>query len=109
MISIQGVSKTYRRDALEIPVLKKIDLFLARGEFVALMGPSGSGKTTLLNLIAGLDRPTAGSVTIDTMKISDLSEAKLAPWRAHHVVTVPESQATTTWGSSFSSTTSFRC
>jgi putative ABC transport system ATP-binding protein len=85
MISIQSVSKAYRRDALEIPVLKKVDLFLARGEFVALMGPSGSGKTTLLNLIAGLDRPTSGSVTIDNMKISDLPEAKLAPWRAHHV------------------------
>ncbi len=56
--------KEYRRDAFTIPVLVDLDLNVFEGEFLALMGPSGSGKTTLLNLIAGLDRPTAGSVVV---------------------------------------------
>jgi putative ABC transport system ATP-binding protein len=85
VIRIDHVSKTYRRESQEIPVLKDIQLLLEKGEFIALMGPSGSGKTTLLNLIAGLDRPTSGSITIEGMKISELSEARLAPWRARHV------------------------
>jgi putative ABC transport system ATP-binding protein len=85
MIRIDHVSKVYRRDSLEVPVLKNINLLLEEGEFIGLMGPSGSGKTTLLNLIAGLDRPTSGSITIKGMAISGLSEARLAPWRARNV------------------------
>ena len=85
MIRIEHVSKTYRRESQQIPVLKDIQLVLEKGDFIALMGPSGSGKSTLLNLIAGLDRPTSGTITIDEKVISGLSEAKLAPWRARHV------------------------
>jgi putative ABC transport system ATP-binding protein len=85
VIRIEHVSKTYRRESQQIPVLKDIQLVLEKGDFVALMGPSGSGKSTLLNLIAGLDRPTSGTITIDNKVISGLSEAKLAPWRARHV------------------------
>ena len=85
MIRVSGVSKSYRRDAMEVPVLDGLDLVLKEGDFVALMGPSGSGKTTLLNLIAGLDRPTRGRITVGNVAISDLNEAELAPWRAHHV------------------------
>jgi putative ABC transport system ATP-binding protein len=85
VIRIEHVSKTYRRESQQIPVLKDIQLLLERGDFIALMGPSGSGKSTLLNLIAGLDRPTSGTITIDDKVISGLSEAKLAPWRARHV------------------------
>ncbi|MGH8481628.1 MAG: ABC transporter ATP-binding protein, partial [Nevskiaceae bacterium] len=55
------------------------------GDFLALMGPSGSGKTTLLNLIGGLDRPTAGSVTVDNVRIDQLSSGQLAKWRSRHV------------------------
>jgi len=85
LIRISGVSKSYRRDAVEVPVLDGLDLSLSDGDFVALMGPSGSGKTTLLNLIAGLDRPTRGRITVGNLAISEMKEAKLAPWRAHHV------------------------
>jgi len=58
IVQIRGVSKSYRRDKMEVPVLNNITLDVPAGEFVGLMGPSGSGKTTLLNLIAGIDRPT---------------------------------------------------
>jgi putative ABC transport system ATP-binding protein len=79
------VTKHYRRDAIDIPVLDNIDLGIARGEFLALMGPSGSGKTTLLNLIAGIDKPNSGRVVIDGKEISKLDERQLAKWRARHV------------------------
>ena len=85
MIAIENVSKVYRRDSLEIPVLEDIRLVLKAGEFVALMGPSGSGKTTLLNLIAGLDRPSGGRITVGDLVISGMKEAQLAPWRARNV------------------------
>jgi putative ABC transport system ATP-binding protein len=60
-------------------------LFLVRGEFLALMGPSGSGKTTLLNLIAGIDRPTSGSIVVDGLDIAPLSRSRLASWRRDNV------------------------
>ncbi|HET8700810.1 MAG TPA: ABC transporter ATP-binding protein [Nitrococcus sp.] len=73
------------RGKQRIEVLHHIDLDIPRGGFVALMGPSGSGKTTLLNLIAGLDSPTTGSVTIAGQRIDRLSSGELARWRAAHV------------------------
>ncbi|OLE66932.1 MAG: ABC transporter ATP-binding protein [Acidobacteria bacterium 13_1_20CM_2_68_7] len=85
LISIEHVSKTYRRDSLLIPVLEDIDLTIDKGEFVALMGPSGSGKTTLLNLLAGIDTPTKGRITIDGRTISSMRETELARWRAEHI------------------------
>jgi len=63
-IRLDDVSKTYRRDGELVPALEHIGLSIPRGEFIALMGPPGSGKTTLLNLIAGIDRPTSGSVLV---------------------------------------------
>jgi putative ABC transport system ATP-binding protein len=85
LINLVRVTKHYRRDAIDIPVLDNIDLEISRGEFLALMGPSGSGKTTLLNLIAGIDKPNSGRVVIDDKDIAKLNEQQLAKWRARHV------------------------
>jgi putative ABC transport system ATP-binding protein len=85
LIEVQNLSKSYRRDTLEIPVLRNITLTVAQGEFVAFMGPSGSGKTTLLNLIAGIDQPTAGTIVIAGTDITELNETELAAWRSRNV------------------------
>ncbi|HUI64510.1 MAG TPA: ABC transporter ATP-binding protein [Bacteroidota bacterium] len=85
IINVQHVTKSYRRDSIEIPVLRDISLDVPSGEFLALMGPSGSGKTTLLNLIAGIDRPSAGRVVVNGAEIGLLGESELAQWRARHV------------------------
>ena len=84
-IVLRNVQKEYRRDAFRIPVLVDLDLNVSEGEFLALMGPSGSGKTTLLNLIAGLDRPTSGSVVVHEQEIGAMSDGELTRWRADHV------------------------
>jgi putative ABC transport system ATP-binding protein len=78
LIEVQNVSKSYRRDTLEIPVLSNISLTVAEGEFVAFMGPSGSGKTTLLNLIAGIDKPTEGKIIVGGTDLAELSESARA-------------------------------
>ena len=85
LIEVQNLSKSYRRDSLEIPVLRNISLNVAEGEFVAFMGPSGSGKTTLLNLIAGIDRPSEGRIVIAGVDVTKLAETELAAWRSRNV------------------------
>jgi len=85
MITVNNVSKSYHRDKIEIPVLSSITIRVPEAEFLALMGPSGSGKTTLLNLIAGIDRPDTGSITVGDTEITSLSETDLAKWRSNHV------------------------
>ena len=85
LIELKDVRKKYKRDAIEIPVLEGVSMSVDEGDFLALMGPSGSGKSTLLNLLAGIDQPTSGFITIGGTTISGLSERALAGWRARHV------------------------
>lgn len=85
IVQIRGVSKSYRRDSLAVPVLDNISLDVLEGEFLGLMGPSGSGKTTLLNLIAGIDRPDSGTVSVAGTDVAQLSESQLAKWRSTHI------------------------
>jgi putative ABC transport system ATP-binding protein len=85
LIEVQNLSKSYRRDSLEIPVLRNISLRVPEGEFVAFMGPSGSGKTTLLNLIAGIDKPSKGRILIAGVDVTELTETELAAWRSRNV------------------------
>jgi putative ABC transport system ATP-binding protein len=82
LIELRDVTKSYKRDAIEIPVLDRVSITVESGDFMGLMGPSGSGKSTLLNLLAGIDRPSRGSITIGGTEISSLSERALAAWRA---------------------------
>ncbi|MDX2176296.1 MAG: ABC transporter ATP-binding protein [Candidatus Sumerlaeia bacterium] len=84
-IECRALTRTYRRGDTEITPLDQLDLDVAEGEFLALMGPSGSGKTTLLNLVAGIDRPTAGTLRIAGQDIGALSRSALAAWRAENV------------------------
>ncbi|MCI0340761.1 MAG: ABC transporter ATP-binding protein, partial [Planctomycetales bacterium] len=85
VVEVRNLRKVYRRGGSEIVPLRDVTLDVAGGEFLALMGPSGSGKTTLLNVIAGIDRPTGGSVRVAGVDLATLSGRQLAAWRTRHV------------------------
>jgi putative ABC transport system ATP-binding protein len=85
IVVVRDVYKEFYRDEITIPVLMGINLEMAAGDFLSLMGPSGSGKSTLLNLVAGLDQPTSGSVTVVGSHLGEMSEGQLAQWRSQHV------------------------
>lgn len=85
LIRVDSVFKSFHRGESEIPVLQNLTLVIEPGEFISLMGPSGSGKTTLLNLIAGLDKPDEGTITIAGFEVSSMSDRELTAWRASHI------------------------
>ena len=85
MISLNQVSKTYETPAGKFAALKSIDLNVEAGQFVGIVGKSGSGKSTLLNMVAGIDRPSSGSLAVAGTEIHGLSENKLALWRGRNV------------------------
>jgi putative ABC transport system ATP-binding protein len=85
IVRVRGVHKYFTRGSEQIDVLMDLNLDVVEGEFLGLMGPSGSGKTTLLNLIAGLDTPSQGEITIGDQVISRMTEGQLARWRTRHV------------------------
>jgi putative ABC transport system ATP-binding protein len=85
IITLRGITKSYYRGKEKVEVLKDLDFEAPTGAFEALMGPSGSGKSTLLNLIAGLDRPTAGTVRVAGADLNVMSEGQRAKWRAQNI------------------------
>jgi putative ABC transport system ATP-binding protein len=85
IIRCRGVTKIYRQGAVDVPALRGVDLDLEAGDFATLSGPSGSGKTTLLSLIGGLDRPTAGDITVDGEPITQMDSARLADLRLNKI------------------------
>ena len=85
LIELAGVEKVYRTGKVAYRALRGVDLTIDAGEMVAIVGPSGSGKSTIMNMITGIDRPTAGTVTVDGRRIDEMSEEELAVWRGARV------------------------
>jgi putative ABC transport system ATP-binding protein len=82
LVELRGVSKSFSKGEETITPLDNISMDIEEGEFISLMGPSGTGKSTLLNLVSGIDRPDAGTITVDGTDVTKLSRTKLADWRA---------------------------
>ncbi len=84
-IEVRGLRREFVKGDSKIQVLDNVDLDIDPGEFVALMGPSGSGKTTLLNIIAGIDRPTSGAVSVEGNDLLAMTEAQKTSWRTRSI------------------------
>src|SRR6476620_6729922 len=85
IVQASGLHKEFQRGQVKVVALEGVDLAVTRGGFVALRGPSGSGKSTLLHLIAGMDKPTDGTLTVLGEEPARLSERALARWRNNHL------------------------
>ncbi|MGW9129220.1 ABC transporter ATP-binding protein, partial [Paenibacillus chitinolyticus] len=78
MLHIEGLTKQYKTDEVELFALKNINVHVSQGEFVAIVGPSGSGKSTFMNMLGCLDRPTSGSYVLDGIEVTRLKDKELA-------------------------------
>lgn len=85
LVEIRNLTKSFRKGDEILTPVEDVDLDVEQGDFISLMGPSGTGKSTLLNLIAGIDRPNSGTITVDGTEVTRLSRSKLADWRAAHL------------------------
>jgi len=85
LVEIRDVYKSFRRETQSVDVYTGLNIDFDEGSFTALMGPSGSGKSTLLNLVAGLDKPTSGSVRVGGAEVSQMSTTQLATWRSRTI------------------------
>ncbi|MGH9799338.1 MAG: ABC transporter ATP-binding protein, partial [Blastocatellia bacterium] len=85
MIQADNLTKEYVRDEFHVVALDDANLEVHQGEFIALMGPSGSGKSTLLHLMAAMDRPTSGKISVFGQNLQGLSDAEIARWRNTHI------------------------
>ena len=85
LVDIQELTKVFYRDSQKIPVFEGVNLEMEQGEFLSLMGPSGSGKSTLLHLLAGLDKPTSGLISVGGANVTGMKRKELAAWRAQHI------------------------
>ena len=85
LVEIRNVDKSFKREAQTVDVYHDLTIDFEEGSFTALMGPSGSGKSTLLNLVAGLDKPTRGTVRVAGAEVSAMTASQLADWRARTI------------------------
>src|SRR5258705_3303025 len=91
LVEIRDVDKSFKREAQTVDVYNGLSIDFEEGSFTALMGPSGSGKSTLLNLVAGLDKPTSGTVRVGGAEVSAMTSSQLASWRARTIGFVVQS------------------
>ncbi len=85
VIQAENLTKEYVRDEFHVVALDDANLQVHQGEFIALMGPSGSGKSTLLHLMAAMDRPSSGKISVFGQNLQGLSDAEIARWRNTHI------------------------
>ncbi|MDX6545733.1 MAG: putative transport system ATP-binding protein, partial [Gaiellales bacterium] len=85
VVAASGVTRRYGEGDVAVDALRGVSVEIPRGQFTAVMGPSGSGKSTLMHILAGLDRPTAGHVSIDGRDITEMRDQELTLLRRHHI------------------------
>ena len=85
VVEIRDLTRNFQRGSQQVVALEETNLDIPEADFLALMGPSGSGKSTLLNIIAGIDKPTAGTIRVGDVEIGGMTEDELTEWRNHNV------------------------